>query len=72
MVIAIVASYALVFIFQRIKSQAKQFLLISVLLLLYAIGKRMHLPSLIIILVFGLVIANVKLFFPGKAAVFLG
>jgi hypothetical protein len=70
-VIAIVASYALVLIFQRIKSQAKQFLLIAVLLLLYAIGKKMHLSSLIIILVFGLVIANVKLFFPGTAAVFL-
>lgn len=70
-IIAIVASYALVLIFQRIKSQAKQFLLIAVLLLLYAIGKKMHLSSLIIILVFGLVIANVKLFFPGKAKVFL-
>ena len=70
-VIAIVASYALVLIFQRIKSQAKQFLLIAVLLLLYAIGKKMHLSSLIIILVFGLVIANVKLFFPGKTRVFL-
>ncbi|MGB6153447.1 MAG: cation:proton antiporter, partial [Pricia sp.] len=70
-VIAVVASYALILIFQRIKSQAKQFLLIAVLLLLYAIGKKMHLSSLIIILVFGLVIANVKLFFPGKAKVFL-
>lgn len=70
-VIAIVASYALVLIFQKIKSQAKQFLLIAVLLLLYAIGKKMHLSSLIIILVFGLVIANVKLFFPGKASLFL-
>lgn len=70
-IIAIVASYALILIFQRIKSQAKQFLLIAVLLLLYAIGKKMHLSSLIIILVFGLVIANVKLFFPGKTAIFL-
>ncbi|WP_072994614.1 cation:proton antiporter domain-containing protein [Pseudozobellia thermophila] len=69
--IAIVASYTLVLIFQKIKSQAKQFLLIAVLLLLYAIGKKMHLSSLIIILVFGLVIANVKLFFRGKTSVFL-
>ncbi|WP_430906708.1 cation:proton antiporter [Maribacter sp. 2-571] len=70
-VIALVASYAIILIFQRIKSQAKQFLLIAVLLLLYAIGKKMHLSSLIIILIFGLVIANVKLFFPGKTAIFL-
>ena len=70
-VIALVASYAIILIFQRIKSQAKLFLLIAVLLLLYAIGKKFHLSSLIIILIFGLVIANVKLFFPGKLSTFL-
>ena len=70
-IIALVASYAIILVFQRIKSQAKLFLLIAVLLLLYAIGKKFHLSSLIIILIFGLVIANVKLFFPGKLATFL-
>lgn len=71
LVIAIVASYAILLIFQQIKSQAKLFLLIAVLLLLYAVGKAFHLSALIIILIFGLVIANVKLFFPGKMKVFL-
>ena len=66
--IALVASYGIVLIFQNIKSHVKLFLLISVLLLLYALGKKMHLSSLIIILVFGLVIANMKLFFRGKLA----
>ncbi len=70
-VIAVIASYAIILIFQRIKSQAKLFLLIAVLLLLYAIGKKLHLSSLIIILIFGLIIKNVKLFFPGKTAIFL-
>lgn len=70
-VIGLIASYAIILIFQQIKSQAKLFLLIAVLLLLYAIGKKFHLSSLIIILIFGLVIANVKLFFPGKMSVFL-
>lgn len=70
-IIALAASYAIILIFQRIKSPAKLFLLIAVLLLLYAIGKKFHLSSLIIILIFGLVIANVKLFFPGKFATFL-
>ncbi len=70
-IIAIVASYAIILIFQRIKSQAKLFLLIAVLLLLYAIGKQMHLSSLIIILIFGLIVKNIKLFFPGKTAIFL-
>lgn len=65
-IIALLSSYTIIIVFQKIKSQAKQFLLIAVLLLLYAIGKKMHLSSLIIILIFGLVIANIKLFFPGK------
>ncbi|MFA9371593.1 MAG: cation:proton antiporter [Labilibaculum antarcticum] len=65
-IISLVASYAIILIFQRIKSQVKLFLLIAVLLLLYALGKKMHLSSLIIILIFGLVIANMKLFFKGR------
>ena len=65
-VLSLVASYLIVLIFQHIKSHTKLFLLIAVLLLLYAIGKKMHLSSLIIILVFGLLIANMKLFFRGQ------
>lgn len=65
-IIAVVASYAIVIIFQNIRSHVKLFLLISILLLLYAVGKKMHLSSLIIILVFGLVIANIKIFFQGR------
>ncbi|SFR33289.1 NhaP-type Na+/H+ or K+/H+ antiporter [Robiginitalea myxolifaciens] len=71
LVIALVASYVLILIFQSIKTQAKQFLLIAVLLLLYALGKKLHLSSLIIILVFGLVIANMKLFFAGPLRKYL-
>lgn len=59
------ASYGLVYIFQNIKTQVKTFLLIAILILLYAIGKQLHLSSLIIILVFGLVISNSNIFFPG-------
>ena len=70
-VISLIASYAIILIFQQIKSQAKLFLLIAVLLLLYAIGKQLHLSSLLIILIFGLVIANMKLFFGGKLSHFL-
>ncbi len=64
-VLSFIASYVIVFIFQNIKSHTKLFLLIAVLLLLYALGKLMHLSSLIIILIFGLVIANIQLFFRG-------
>ena len=64
--LSLVASYMIIFIFQNIKSHTKLFLLIAVLLLLYSLGKKMHLSSLIIILIFGLIIANMKLFFRGK------
>ncbi len=63
--LSLVASYIIVLIFQNIKSHTKLFLLIAVLLLLYAVGKKMHLSSLIIILIFGLLIANMKLFCRG-------
>lgn len=63
--ISVVASYVIMLIFQNIRSNVKLFLLISVLLLLYSLGKKMHLSSLIIILIFGLLIANMKLFFRG-------
>jgi NhaP-type Na+/H+ or K+/H+ antiporter len=64
-IVSLIASYCIVLIFQRIKSHVKLFLLIAVLLLLYGIGKKFHLSSLIIILVFGLMIANMRLFFQG-------
>ncbi len=63
--ISLIAGYGLLFVFQRIKSNIKLFLLISILLILYALGKKMHLSSLIIILIFGLMIANMPLFFKG-------
>lgn len=64
-VISLIAGYGLLLIFQKIRSNIKLFLLISILLILYALGKKMHLSSLIIILIFGLIIANMPLFFRG-------
>jgi len=64
-VISLIFSYALVLIFQNLTTKIKLFLLISVLLLLYSIGKLLHMSSLLIILVFGLVLHNHQLFFRG-------
>ena len=64
-VISILVSYALVLVFQNLTTKVKLFLLIAVLLLLYSIGKLLHLSSLLIILVFGLVLHNHQLFFRG-------
>ena len=63
--LSLVISYLLVLIFQKLNSQVKLFLLIAVLLMLYSVGKLFHLSSLIIILVFGLVLNNYKIFFRG-------
>lgn len=63
--LSVVISYILVLVFQKIKTQVKLFLLIAVLTMLYAIGKKFHLSSLLIILVFGLVLNNSKIFFKG-------
>ncbi len=69
--ISFVASYLLILLFQKIKTKTKLFLLISVLILLYSLAKLMHLSSLLIVLVFGLILNNHKLFFFGKLKKFL-
>jgi Kef-type K+ transport system membrane component KefB len=51
-------SIALFFILRRTSLQVKFFLIFSLLILIYAGGKLLHLPSLMIILAFGLLINN--------------
>lgn len=64
-IIAIVVNYGLVLVFHKIQTHVKFFLLFSFLLLLYSFGKLYHLSPLLIILFFGLIINNHKLFFFG-------
>tara|TARA_B100001758_G_C18254234_1_gene527457 strand:+ start:1 stop:933 length:933 start_codon:yes stop_codon:yes gene_type:complete len=64
-VFSLFISYILISVFQNIKGHTKLFLLIAVLLLLYAVGKMFHLSSLIIILIFGLMLSNYRVFFRG-------
>ncbi len=64
-IISIITAYFVIFIFQKMKSEVKLFLLISVLLLLYATGKLFHLSSLMLILIFGIFMRNPKLVFRG-------
>ena len=58
-----VLSILLIFLFQRIKTQVKLFLLLSVLIVFYSLGKLLHLSSLIIILIFGLMLENKEMIF---------
>lgn len=62
-VVGVVASYALIYLFKDIEGHIRLFLLIAVLLILYAAGKLLHLSPLLIILIFGLMLANHELFF---------
>ncbi|WP_430812208.1 MULTISPECIES: cation:proton antiporter [unclassified Carboxylicivirga] len=65
LLLSITLSYAMILLFQRIKSDVKLFLFFAVLILFYAIGKLFHLSSLLMILVFGMVLENRMLFFSG-------
>lgn len=64
-VFSVVLSYILIALFQNIKGHGRLFLLIGILLLLYAIGKIFHLSSLLIILIFGVILNNYRVFFKG-------
>ena len=66
--IAIFLSYVLVWMFKNITSNVKLFLIIAVLMLVYAVGSVFGISSLIIILFFGLILNNIKLFFRGPLA----
>lgn len=63
--LSVVVAYVMVYFFQHLQMQVKLFLIIGILLLLFAIGKYFHLSSLLIILAFGLVLNNTDLFFQG-------
>ena len=63
--VAIVFSYIAVWAIQKLTSHVKLFLIIAVLLLIYAIGSVFHLSSLIIILIFGIILNNIDIFFRG-------
>ncbi len=62
---AVVFSYIAVWGIQKLTSHVKLFLIIAVLMLVYAIGSVFHLSSLIIILFFGLILNNTDIFFSG-------
>lgn len=64
-IFSIIISVILIYLFQKIKGHVKLFLLFSILILTYSIGKILHLSSLLIILIFGIVLNNYKSFFVG-------
>lgn len=65
LLLSIIVAYVMVYLFQHLKMQIKLFLIIAVLLLIFAVGKYYHLSSLLAILIFGLVLNNTDVFFRG-------
>lgn len=63
-ILAVIVSYVLVYVLQKITSSVKLFLSIAVLLLIYSVQKLLHLSPLVLILIFGLMLNNHRLFFP--------
>lgn len=61
-VISILSTGFLVFLLNRSTSHVRFFLTFAIIILTYSIAKYYHLPSLILVMVFGLVLSNFKLF----------
>ncbi len=67
-VISFISSALLVLMLNRITSHIKSFLIFAILILVYSVGKVFHLPSLLLILTFGVMLNNNKYFIKGKLA----
>jgi Kef-type K+ transport system membrane component KefB len=63
--ISLVVGYILIFLFEQISTKVKFFLFLSILTALFVAGKILHLSSLILILIFGLMLENYNVFFRG-------
>lgn len=57
---SVIVSLALLFLLTRIGTRVRFFLVFAVLIFLYAGGKLLHLPSLLVILLFGLTVSNFR------------
>ncbi|TGE28348.1 cation:proton antiporter [Hymenobacter metallicola] len=64
-VVAVLSTLMLAFLLDRIRLHIKFFLIFAFLILLYSVAKKLHLSSLLLVLVFGLAINNADLFLKG-------
>lgn len=68
LIISILASLLLLYILTKITVTLRFFLMFSILALVYSAGEVIHIPSLLIVLVFGLVLNNSSLVLRGPFA----
>ncbi len=63
-IISLVITYILFRLLNQIEHHVKFFLILALLILIYAIGKLFHLPALLTIFIFGVFLSNVKTLLP--------
>ena len=63
-IISVLITYILFRLLQKIDHQVKFFLILALLILVYALGKLFHLPALVTIFIFGIFLGNVKNLLP--------
>ena len=63
-VISLLITFCLFYLLQKIEHHVKFFLILALLILVYAFGKFFHLPALVTIFIFGLFLSNVKVLLP--------
>lgn len=63
-VISFLITYVLFRLMQQIEHHVKFFLILALLILVYAFGKLLHLPALVTIFIFGIFLSNVKSLLP--------
>ena len=64
-IVSMLVGVGLVLLFKFLNAKVKLFFFISILILIYALGKMIHLSPLVLILVFGLILKNHHLVFLG-------
>ena len=63
-VISLLITYVLFRLMQQIDHKVKFFLILALLIFVYAFGKVLHLPALVTIFIFGIFLSNVKSLLP--------
>ena len=70
-IISALSSFLLLFLLNYTTSHVKFYLIFAFLILIYSVAKIFHLPSLLLILIFGMMLRNARLFIKGKLANYL-
>jgi len=63
-IISLIITYLLFRLIQKIEQKVKFFLILALLILVYAFGKLFHLPALVTIFIFGIFLSNVRVLLP--------